>query len=391
MSLNPGRIFLGRALGLSLLAGIGCGGSSNPPPAPANLTYSTGLIQTVVDEPLPPIRPTVTGRVDGFAILPLLPPGLTFDTQTGAIAGTPTSPSAEAAYTVMAYNGSGLASTQFQLFVAGRVPDLRWQWTGAFPATSLLGASYALGTPPDGAQGVMIEWSGLAHAGPLEIANPTGDGWACLGVAVNFPLVGGSTSTFTADHLAVLDQRLDGFAAHGLVVTSLDLSVRGFGVVASGPRDGRLEYATLRTTFTTLGELASWAATQGQGGGIVTAVAIFGKPYDNARATGPFLALAATRQGDNGTYETQVVSGTPVELSQLLPPLGQQGYVVTAFGAGNQAVFVAVLTRPVGNTTPHLIEVQGPALPAGHGYSDGFVAVGRMTQAAGVRYQVFQR
>ena len=378
---------------LALLATLGCGGGSAPGlQAPANLSYPQVVIQTIVDLPLAVVAPTVTGPVDHFAIGPLLPAGLTFDARTGAIGGTPTTPSPEATYTVTAVNGAGMASTRIDLFVAGRVPDLRFQWTGAFPASHLEQAQYSMATPPDGAQGITMTWTGLARWAPLAISSPTGDGWSSIGIGVDFPLVGGTTSTYTTDHLAVLGTRLDDFAARGLVVASLDLSVRGFGVVAHGPQDGTLGYATTRTTLASLADLSAWAAARGQANAVVTAIARFGKPYDNAPATGPILALAATRQGDARTFETQVVSGTPLELSQLLPPLGQQGYTVTAFGAGDQTAYVAVLTRPAGTATPHVIEVHGAGLPAGSGYAEGFVPVGRMTGLGGTSpYDVFQR
>jgi len=43
----------------------------------------------------------------GYTISPALPPGLTFDSATGTISGTPTAASAAANYTVTAYNANG--------------------------------------------------------------------------------------------------------------------------------------------------------------------------------------------------------------------------------------------------------------------------------------------
>jgi hypothetical protein len=62
--------------------------------------------------------PTSTGGpVLEYAITPALPPGLTFDIATGAIAGIPTALSPETSYTVTAYNASGPWPTTLSLGV----------------------------------------------------------------------------------------------------------------------------------------------------------------------------------------------------------------------------------------------------------------------------------
>ena len=127
-------------------------------------------------------------------------------------------------------------------------------------------------------------------------------------------------------------------------------------------------------------------------GSVITAVATPGKTPTNAPGTGQVLACWSKRQSDSGAYEVQVVSGTPVELSLLLPALGQQGFVVTAFGAGDQQSYIAVGTRPVGTAMPHIIRVDGPGLPSGPTVYEGFVPIGRMNDLWGSNhYWVFQR
>lgn len=386
----PSLRFLPLVLLLTLL---GCGGAApGRVEAPTHLAYPQPLVVGITGQPLATALPTVTGTVRAFSIAPALPPGLAFNTGNGAITGTPTKPLAETTFTVVAQNETGFAATQWRLTVAGLTPDLRFQWTGAFDAYVSGSAELSLGTPPPGSGGVAFTYSGLLHFGPLQISSPTGDGWSCLGVGVDVPLLGGTRSTYTAKHLDTLDQHLDDFAAQGMIVTSLDLSVRGFGVVATGPQDNLSEYRSARTTVADLTGLAALAAVLGQQGGVLTALATTGKTYANTPGTGPILALWSHRQSDIGTYEVQVISGTAAELRQRLPDLGQQGYVITAFGAGDQLNYIAVGTRPTGTTTPHSIYLTGFGGSPGPGLSGGYMVIGRMFDPSGITHHwVLQR
>jgi hypothetical protein len=60
-----------------------------------------------------PARPTVTGTVTSYSVAPALPLGLSLNSTSGEISGTPTQPAAAATYTVTAANSSG--STTFAL------------------------------------------------------------------------------------------------------------------------------------------------------------------------------------------------------------------------------------------------------------------------------------
>lgn len=98
-----------------LLVLVACGGGSvGVPSAPSNLTYAGPLV-AVVGVPIVPLLPSVRGRVDSYAIAPPLPGGLTFDTTTGRIAGTPSGQAAPANHTITATNTLG--STTYVLSV----------------------------------------------------------------------------------------------------------------------------------------------------------------------------------------------------------------------------------------------------------------------------------
>ncbi|HEY6142187.1 MAG TPA: gliding motility-associated C-terminal domain-containing protein [Flavobacterium sp.] len=71
---------------------------------PTPNTFTTGQI-------INPLTPTnMDGNIGFYAINPVLPAGLTFDTTTGIISGTPITASPTAIYTVTASNGGGSSS-----------------------------------------------------------------------------------------------------------------------------------------------------------------------------------------------------------------------------------------------------------------------------------------
>jgi hypothetical protein len=103
----------------ALIAGCGGGGGTSPPPpppppapAPSGLTYSTPQALRLKSA-ITALSPTVSGTVTSYSVAPALPAGLTLDTVTGQISGTPTQTSPATNYTITASNSSG--STNFVL------------------------------------------------------------------------------------------------------------------------------------------------------------------------------------------------------------------------------------------------------------------------------------
>jgi hypothetical protein len=96
---------------------ISCGGGTGPiqGTAPSDLTYTSPL-NAVVGAAITPLSPSVNGTVAGYSVNPELPSGLSLNTTTGVISGTPTAGATQAAYTITASNSSG--STTFSLSVA---------------------------------------------------------------------------------------------------------------------------------------------------------------------------------------------------------------------------------------------------------------------------------
>jgi len=76
------------------------------PAAPSALTYTSPVTATV-GTAITPLSPTVTGTVSSYSVSPALPAGLSLNTMTGVISGTPTATATQATYTIKATNVTG--------------------------------------------------------------------------------------------------------------------------------------------------------------------------------------------------------------------------------------------------------------------------------------------
>jgi hypothetical protein len=122
---------------LALFAVVsGC--SSSPSAAagtsPTNLAYPQTTLTVATGQAIPADTPTVTGAVTAYNISPALPAGLSLNTTTGVISGTPTATAAQATYTITATNSSGATTTTVQITVnAAILPPTSL----AYPQTSI--------------------------------------------------------------------------------------------------------------------------------------------------------------------------------------------------------------------------------------------------------------
>ncbi len=149
-----------------------CGGSSHTPAAPAvpvipaaptALSYDTEQALYVVGESITPNAARLTGDsgTASFAATPALPGGLSLDTRTGLITGTPTTLQRQAAYTVTASNSTGAAQTQLRFTVTGR---------GAWSATATIPGARHYATLSPLAGGKLLVAGGQLAGGPTDSA-----------------------------------------------------------------------------------------------------------------------------------------------------------------------------------------------------------------------------
>ena len=90
---------------------------------PSNLVYPQTTILASVGQAITPDTPTVTGTVSSYGISPALPAGLSLNTTTGTISGTPTAVAAQTTYTVTATNTSGSCTAALQITVTLAAPS----------------------------------------------------------------------------------------------------------------------------------------------------------------------------------------------------------------------------------------------------------------------------
>jgi Putative Ig domain len=91
--------------------------------APSNLVYPQTTIAASVGQSITPDIPTVTGTVNSYSVSPALPAGLSLNTTTGAISGTPTATAAQTTYTVTATNASGNTTATVTITVTLAAPS----------------------------------------------------------------------------------------------------------------------------------------------------------------------------------------------------------------------------------------------------------------------------
>lgn len=84
--------------------------------APSGLNYTTPNT-FVQDTAITSLTPTVTGTVASYSVSPALPAGLSLNTTTGVISGTPTAVSGATNYTITATNAAGTATKTISIAV----------------------------------------------------------------------------------------------------------------------------------------------------------------------------------------------------------------------------------------------------------------------------------
>ena len=97
---------------------VACGGGSSTPrtPPPTGLAYPTNVLWLSVGADMGSLSPQVSGVVRNYSVSPALPAGLSLNTTSGVITGTPLMATKQATYQLMANNDGG--SSTFALTLA---------------------------------------------------------------------------------------------------------------------------------------------------------------------------------------------------------------------------------------------------------------------------------
>ncbi|WGK94385.1 MULTISPECIES: putative Ig domain-containing protein [Flavobacterium] len=116
-----------------------------------NVSYTSPSAYTV-GTAISALNPVSTGgQVVSYSVSPALPAGLSLNTATGAITGTPTAITASASYTITATNGLGSFTTTLSVAVNDAVPVIRYvspsAYTKGTAITAIAAPTNSGGTP----------------------------------------------------------------------------------------------------------------------------------------------------------------------------------------------------------------------------------------------------
>ena len=141
--------------------------------APADLAYSTNSAIYTLGEAISANVPSSSGgAVAAYSITPALPAGLSLDTGSGVISGTPTGPSAATDYTVTAANAGGSATVTVSITVNDAAPsELSYATNPAIYTKDAAAAANA----PFSRGGAVVSYS-ITPALPAGLSLDTGSG-----------------------------------------------------------------------------------------------------------------------------------------------------------------------------------------------------------------------
>ncbi len=137
---------------LSLLGASSAVKDTSVPAAPSNVSYGSQSIFKLIPGVAISYKPNVTGTVDSWSVSPALPTGLTFNSQTGEISGTP-DPSYLASgfplttFTIIAQNSGGSQAFPISLQVLASGENV-WTVIDGVAGANTLGAANAMKYDP---------------------------------------------------------------------------------------------------------------------------------------------------------------------------------------------------------------------------------------------------
>ncbi len=269
----------------------------NPPPPVISYSPSTNIY--MVGTAIPTLTPTNTGgaATGGYSISPGLPAGLSFNTSTGAISGTPTAVSSVTTYTISATNAGGTGTTTVILTVNPQLPAISYT-----PSTNVYSTGIAI-TPltPTSTGGAVASYS-ISPGLPTGLAFNTS-----TGVISGTPTVVSPATTYTITATNVT----------GSATTTVNLTVNPLPPVIS--------YTPSTNTYTV--------------GTAITALT----PTNTGGPAASYAISPALSAGLSFNTTTGVISGTPTIIVTVVT------YTITATnagGTGSTTVNITVYPAP---------------------------------------------
>jgi len=286
-------------------------------PAPAGLAYSTNPAVYDVGAPITANTPTSTGGAAiSYTVIPTLPWGLSLDSTTGVISGTPAVATAQTSYTVTAYNSGGSTSTTLMITVANAAPsNLTYRNNPA-----VYTANEAIqGNTPSNTGGQATSYSVSPNLPPGLTLNPT------TGVIAGTPTAAAAASPYT----------ITASNAFGSTTATLTITVDNLA--------GTLTYVPSTVVYTVGQAITPLTLSNGVTGSYTVS---------------PALPAGLSVDGSSGT-----ISGTPSAVTST------ETYTVTALGANGNAVAKVSITvdavAPWAQFIPNMDQTITPLAPSG--------------------------
>ena len=307
--------------------------------APTALSYTTVAAVYTRDEVIAPNLPTVTGSVVSWSVSPALPAGLTLNTTTGAITGTPSTIQTAASYTVTATNTGGSTTATLSITVNDQAPTaLSYVTTSAvYTRDAVIASNLPMVT------GTVVSWS-VSPALPAGLVLDTTTG-----------AISGTPSTVQAAAQYVVTATNSG----GSTTATLSITVNDQAPTALSYGTAAAIYTRdvviAANTPTVTGTVISWSVSPALPAGLTldtTTGAITGTPSALQAATS--YTITATNSGGSTTATLSIT------INDLAP--SALAYDTTAAVYTRDAAIIANRPTVTGSVVSWSVS---PALPAG--------------------------
>ena len=304
------------------------------------ITYSSTSLTLTRNTPMTTLTPTTSGgTITSWSVSPSLPAGLSLDSSTGAISGTPSAVTSSANYTITATNTGGSDTATITIVVNDIAPNISYG-TSSFTLTK---GTAMTTTPAISIGGTVVTWS-------VSPSLPAGLSLSSSGALGGTPtaVTSSATYTITATNTGGTDTASVTIVVNDVIPSDLDYS----------PNTFTLTKGTQMTTVTPTangGTITSWSVSPSLPAGLSldsTTGAISGTP--TAVTSSATYTITATNTGGSDTATVTIV------VNDIAPAIS---YSTTSYTlTKGTAMTTATVTSTGGAVVSYSVS---PSLPAG--------------------------